>query len=82
MREGRESMLATLADIYGTEANLEWNARGATGSRLICPLCQDTQVNFHSRLSVTFVGKAENSAIFVCSASHTFIVPFRTLLYE
>jgi hypothetical protein len=49
------------------------------GAKLTCPVCGDTAVTFHSETSVPIAGTAEQSAIFVCSASHAFIVPYRTL---
>jgi hypothetical protein len=51
----------------------------AEAANLACPICHDTAVVFHSEISVPFAETAEPSAIFICSASHTFLVPYCTL---
>jgi hypothetical protein len=50
------------------------NNRGIT-----CPLCNDTNISFHSDLRVQINKSHEEVAIFVCSASHTFLVSRRSL---
>jgi hypothetical protein len=42
---------------------------------LVCPICGDAEVAFHSEIAVQINETKEPAVIFVCSASHTFFVP-------
>lgn len=51
----------------------------ASTSNLSCPACGDSHVNFHSELAISIGTGEEKLAIFLCSASHTFMIPYRSL---
>ena len=48
-------------------------------SSLRCPVCGTSQVQFHSRVSLSLGSNTESTEVFICYDSHTFLLPLRAL---
>jgi hypothetical protein len=54
----------------------------AEGSIVRCPVCQNAKAVLHSELDLPIGKRMEKTGIFVCPASHAFIVPYCSLGLE